>query len=120
MSGYVASRAKLILAALKEGQKHKRMLCTALNSDYQRIDPTMAELLRRREVIILGTAIEAGYKDIKAHAPVYGLPGMTLQPVVEEPKRPPAQDSTVYPDDIRIAQPRTIPQYHSNGWSRIL
>ena len=74
-----------ILAALATGQMHKQMLCTALNLEYSLIDPTMAQLRRDGRVITLGIARDAGYEGVHAHAPVYGLPGMTLK-IVERRK----------------------------------
>jgi hypothetical protein len=116
MSGYRDRIAQRIKSALADGQKHKRMLCQALDCEYTAIDPTMAQMIRDGSIVILGTAKQAGYLKVNKHAPVYGLPGMTLKPYVAEEKK---ETGPVYPDDIRIAQPRTIPQYHSNGWSRL-
>lgn len=81
MRGNASSIAERILRALSQGQAHKRMLCERLNCDYLSIDPTVTELWRRRDIVVLGTAREAGYTDVRASAPVYGLPGMTLQRV---------------------------------------
>lgn len=82
MSGanpYIPLRAREITAAIRSsGQLHKRGLCRALNCEYQAIDATVSEMVRRGELEILGTAEEAGYTDIRRDAPVYGLPGMTL------------------------------------------
>ena len=79
--------AQRILAALAAGQMHKQMLCAALNCTYQNINPTVARLRRSGEIITLGTAGEAGYDDAQAHAPVYGLPGMTLTKIARRTRK---------------------------------
>lgn len=67
---YTAATARRIVEVLKA--------CQALDCEYQHIDPTLAVMRRRGEIVVLGTAREAGYTGINSHAPVYGLPGMTL------------------------------------------
>jgi hypothetical protein len=90
VNGYVTKTAARILAALKAGQKHKRGICQALDTEYQNINDTMVVLQRQGKVIILGTAKQAGYTDCQSHAPIYGLPGMTLQNVAEKKTDKPA------------------------------
>lgn len=88
-----------IIEALQSGQMHKRMLCNALDMDYQQIDDTMAQMLRAGTIVILGTARQAGYTDTNAHSPIYGLPGMTLRPVVNTKRK--ANGSGVFPTPCR-------------------
>lgn len=99
---------RIVAVIRSDGQMHKRMLCDALGVEYRAIDFQLTKLKHAGEVVILGIAAEAGYGDIRSDAPVYGLPGMTLKPADSKPK--PKKDSPM-PDDIRIAQPRTIPAY---------
>lgn len=70
--------ARIKAAIDKHGQLHKRGLCRALDCTYTALDGTMADLQRRGEIIILGTARDAGF-DGRWDAPVYGLPGMTFK-----------------------------------------
>lgn len=69
---------KRVLELLRGGQMHKRMLCAALNTDYVNVDASVSALCRAGEVIVLGRAGDAGYRDIRIDAPVYGLPGTKL------------------------------------------
>lgn len=75
-----------VLAALRAGQMHIRMLYGALNRDYATVGATITELVRRKEVVILGSAKAAGYTDIRNDAPVYGLVGAKLVRVAAPPK----------------------------------
>ncbi len=77
-SGPTAMR---ILKALARGQMHKQMLCDELGVTYLQINPTMTMLTKQGKVITLGLAGDAGYTDAWSRAPVYGLPGMTLENV---------------------------------------
>lgn len=83
-----AAIAKRIVNALQNGQLHKQGICDALNCIDATIAATMAEMRRRGDVIVLGTAKQAGYTDVNMHSPIYGLPGMTLQkiPSTKKPK----------------------------------
>ena len=81
MTRVASSIAPRILVALEAGPMHKRQLCRALGLDYVNVDPVVADLVHAKRVVILGTAKEAGYADIKAHARMYGLPGQKLVPI---------------------------------------
>jgi hypothetical protein len=78
-----------ILRLLESGQAHKRMLVAALGCEPLSVDQRVSALLRARKIVILGQASEAGYTDIRRDAPVYGLPGMKLQPIggVNQPRQ---------------------------------
>lgn len=81
-----ATACRIQKAIRDHGQLHKTGLCEAMSCSYTAIDATVAEMRRRGELIVLGTAKDAGYTDVHSHSPVYGLPGMTLQKVASTVK----------------------------------
>lgn len=97
-----------ILAALGKGQMQKRMICAALEVDYHQIDGIITRMVRAQKILFLGYAHEAGYTNCNRNAWVYGPPGTKLVTLKAKPTL-----NHEYPEDIRIAQPRTI----GAGWS---
>ncbi len=101
-----------VVDALASGQMHKKMMCDQLDLPYHYIDTACSSLKAAGRIVVLGNVRDAGYAGVKrGDLPVYGLPGTALQRVDVAEQRPVVE----YPEDIRVAQKRTVPGYHF-GW----
>jgi hypothetical protein len=69
----------VIKAELARSQHHTRALGTALDMEYTQYDKELRKLVQAGEVIVLGTARQAGYTGVRHDAPIYGLPGAKLK-----------------------------------------
>lgn len=111
MKRALSATEELILKMLRERPASNESLADQAGMTTKTVTAILRGLRARKLIYISGSSESNGGRPRN----IFSAAG--VQPIIRDEPAP-AADPQQYPDDIRIAQRITYPQYHSSGWSR--